>query len=85
MTECGRMDPATRRRIRYRLLQGGMLLLMGIAFFTAALAQPVFNSAALGWAALGCLLVAVGGFWWAGYQADRRGGPFIFHDHFPMD
>ncbi|HLN24108.1 MAG TPA: hypothetical protein VK558_09010 [Patescibacteria group bacterium] len=85
MTEHGRMDPATRRRIRYRLLQVGMLLLMGIAFFIAALAQPVFNSAFIGWVALACLLIAVGGFWWAGRQAERRGGPIVFHDHFPMD
>ena len=85
MTEHGRMGPATRQRIRYRLLQVVMLLLMGIAFFTAALAQPVFNSAVLGWAALGCLLVAVGGFWWAGYQADHWSGPIMFHDHAPMD
>lgn len=85
MSEHETMDPATRRRIRYRLLQVGMLVLMGVAFFVAAIAQPVFESSRLGWVALGCLLFAVLGFWWAGRQAERRGGPQYYHHHLPMD
>ena len=66
------LDPLARRRVLYRLLQLLMLILMGISFFIAALAQPMFNSNELGWEALGVMLVALLAFWWTGHQADRR-------------
>ena len=72
------MDPGTRRHIRFRLLQLLMLALMGLCFFLAAIALPIFDSPALGWFFLLLLLAAVYGFWWAGRQADRRSH---FGDH----
>ena len=74
------LDPMTRRRIRYRLLQIFMLGMIGISFVTAALATSTYNSSILGWEALGALLISVFGFWWAGRQAERRGGQGYNHN-----
>jgi|GEM_PF-2230045 hypothetical protein len=66
------LDPSARRRVMFRTLQLVMLLLLGLFFLLAALAQPVFASTRLGWEALAAMIVCFIGFWWAGRQADRR-------------
>jgi len=66
------LDPLARKRMMYRLLQLSMLLLLGLFFLLAALAQPVFGSTSFGWECLGGMIVSVIAFWWSGRQADRR-------------
>ena len=66
------LDPMARRRVMFRLLQLAMLVILGIFFLLAALAQPVFHSTPFGWECLAVIIVAFIGFWWAGRQADRR-------------
>jgi hypothetical protein len=63
-----------KRRWLFRSLQLFMLAMIGLSFFIAALAQPVYHSTELGWESLAVLLASTLGFWLAGRQADRRGG-----------
>lgn len=67
------MEPLARRRLMFRMVQMIMLVLLGVFFLIAALAQPVFASTHLGWGALVAMVVCAVGLWWAGRQADRRG------------
>jgi hypothetical protein len=73
VTQHNRLDPATRRYIRCRLLQGLFGLGMAGALLLAALARPVFDSPLLGWLLLLLVGAAYYGFHWAGKRADRRG------------
>lgn len=66
------LDPLARKRVMYRLIQLSTLLLTGLFFLLAALAQPVFGSTRLGWGCLVGMVLGVVAFWWSGRQADRR-------------
>ena len=50
-------DEQARRRALFRLLQLFFLLLMGVCFLLAALAQSLFASALPGWWALGGMVI----------------------------
>ncbi|OIR09141.1 hypothetical protein GALL_87480 [mine drainage metagenome] len=65
-------DEQARRRALFRLLQLFFLLLMGVCFLLAALAQSLFASALPGWWALGGMVICFIAFWWFGHEADRR-------------
>lgn len=77
------MDPGTRRHIRFRLLQFLMLVMIGMFLFIAAIAEPIFGSADLGWTFLVLLLLALLGFWWSGQQAERRRPGFNHQAYVP--